>query len=284
MAASCGNMESKRLTAGILGLNDSGQRLLQAAAALGCFQIRAVADEDAQKVEKAAARHHCEAYSDYRQLVVQNQLDCLLVAAEPHACDEQVRAAIRKKFHILKVAPPARTFEELLTHVQMADAEGVGFAVASPARFRGSFMAAHEIIARGQLNHAFLISVGGSFSAEASSAWQSDPTVAGGGVLLHDCYPLLDQLLWSFPLPEQVYALKTNRAPDKQQRLYLTEDTALVCMRFSDALIGNLVATRSSEIGPHRTSLEVHTKEARLTVTPDQVELRTRDGRDDGKW
>jgi predicted dehydrogenase len=103
-------------------------------------------------------------------------------------------------------------------------------------------------------------------------------------VLLHDCYPLIDQLLSSFSLPEQVYALKTNQAPDKQQRLYLTEDTALVCMRFTDALVGSLVATRRNDIGPHRVSIEIHAKEARLTVTEDQVELRTRDGRNDLKW
>jgi len=103
-------------------------------------------------------------------------------------------------------------------------------------------------------------------------------------VLLHDCYPLIDQLLWSFSLPEQVYALQTNQAPDKQQRLYLTEDTAVVCLRFTDALMGSLVATRRNEIGPHQVSLVVHAKEARLTVTDRQVELRTRGGRADLSW
>jgi predicted dehydrogenase len=103
-------------------------------------------------------------------------------------------------------------------------------------------------------------------------------------VLLHDCYPLIDQLLASFSLPEQVYALKTNQAPDKQQRLYLTEDTALVSMRFTDALMGSVVATRRNDIGPHRISVEIHAKGARLTVTQDQVEFRTRDGQNDLKW
>ncbi len=109
-------------------------------------------------------------------------------------------------------------------------------------------------------------------------------TLAGGGVLLHDCYALIDQLLWSFSIPEQVYALQTNQAPDKQQRLYLTEDTALVCLRFTDALMGSLVATRRNEVGPYGVAIEIHAKNARLTVTEDQVELRTGDGRNDLKW
>ena len=79
-------------------------------------------------------------------------------------------------------------------------------------------------------------------------------------MLLHDCYALIDQLLWSFSIPEQVYALKTNQAPDKQQRLYLTEDTALVCLRFTDALMGSLVATRRNEVGPYGVALEIRAR------------------------
>ncbi len=95
-------MGSESLTAAVLGLNDGGQRLLKAAVATGCFEIKAVADLDPQKAEKAAAEHHCDAYSDFRQLIVQNQFDCLLVGAEMHTCDEQLKAALKKKFHVLK--------------------------------------------------------------------------------------------------------------------------------------------------------------------------------------
>jgi predicted dehydrogenase len=276
-------MDAGKLTAGVLGLNDSGQRLLKAAAATGSFQIRAVADLDPQKVERAAAEHHCEAYGDYRRLIVQNQLDCLLVAAETHTCDEQLKAALKKKFHVLKVAPLGRTFEESRECVRLAESEGVRLAVANPARFQSSFLALREMIAQGRLESVFLISVSCRFRTADPPGWRADPKLAGGGVLLHDCYPVFDQLLLSFPLPEQVYALHTNQAPDKQQRLYLTEDTALVCLRFSDALMGSVVATRRDEIGPHRVRIEVHAKETLLIVTEDQVELRTRDGQNEWK-
>jgi predicted dehydrogenase len=277
-------MGSESLTTAILGLNETGRRLLKAAAATGLFAIKAVADLDQQRAEKAAGEYGCEAYTDYRQLVVQNQLDCLLVAAETHTCDEQIKSAIRKKFNILKMPPPARTFAEALEYVELARSEGVRFAVANPGRFRAGCVAARDLIAQGRLGHVFLISACCTFGNTDRPAWQIDPQVAGGGVLLHDCYPVLDQVLWSFPLPEQVYALKTNHAPDKQQRLCLTEDTAVVSMRFSDAFMGSLVATRSSEIAAGRVYLEIHGREARLTVTDREVALAARDGRDDRKW
>ena len=277
-------MGSESLTTAILGLNETGRCMLKAAASTGLFRIKAVADLDQQKAERAAVEYGCEAYTDYRQLVVQNQLDCLLVAAETHTCDEQVKTAIRRKFNVLKAAPPARTFAETLEYVELAQSEKVLFAVANPGRFRAGYVAARDLIAQGRLGHIFLIAACCTFGNADRPAWLIDPQVAGGGVLLHDCYQVLDQILWNFPLPEQVYALKTNHAPDKQQRLCLTEDTAVVAMRFSDAFMGSLVATRSSEIAAGRVQVEMHGKEARLTVTDREVTLTTRDSRDQRRW
>ncbi len=276
-------MESENLTTAILGLNETGRCMLTAAASTGLFRIKAVADLDPQKAEKAAREYGCEAFTDYRQLVVQNQLDCLFVAAETHTCDEQIKTAIKRKFNILKASPPARTFAEALEFVRLAQGENVQFAIANPGRFRTGSIMARDLIVQERLGHIYLIAASCTFSSKDRPAWQIDPQVAGGGVLLHDCYQILDQLLWDFPLPEQVYALKTNHAPDKQQRLCLTEDTAVVSMRFNDAFMGSLVATRNSEVQAGRVCVEIHGKESRLTVTDTEVAL-ARNGREDQKW
>ncbi|HSV99172.1 MAG TPA: Gfo/Idh/MocA family oxidoreductase [Sedimentisphaerales bacterium] len=276
-------MGSENLATAILGLNETGRYMLAAAASTGLFTIKAVADLDQQKAQKAAREYGCEAFTDYRQLVVRNQLDCLLVAAETHACDEQIKTAIKRKFHVLKASPPARTFAEALEFVELAQAENVQFAVANPTRFWTGSVMARNLITQGRLGHIFLIAVSCRFSSTDRPAWQIDPQVAGGGLLLHDCYPVLDQVLRDFPLPEQVYALKTNQAPDKQQRLCLTEDTAVVSMRFNDAFMGSLVATRSSEIQGGRVCLEIHGKEGRLTIADAEVSL-ARDGQEDQRW
>lgn len=276
-------MGSENLTTAILGLNETGRRMLNAAASTGLFLVKAVADLDPQKAEKAAREYGCEAYTDYRQLVVQNQLDCLLVAAETHACDEQIKTAIKRKFNILKAPPLARTFAEALEFVELAQGENVQFAIANPGRFRAGSIIAHDLIVQGKLGHVYLIAASCAFSNKDRPAWQIDPQVAGGGVLLHDCYQVFDHLLGDFPLPEQVYALKTNCAPDKQQRLSLTEDTAVVSMRFSDAFMGSLVATRSSEIQTERVCVEIHGREGLLTIT-DSGLLLARSGQEDQKW
>jgi len=64
-----------------------------------------------------------------------------------------------------------------------------------------------------------------------------------------------------------VYSLNSNAAGDRQQRLYLTEDTALVAMKFSDVLIGNVLASRRTGIGPEQESVKVYGRDKIVTIS-----------------
>lgn len=101
-------MTEIKLKTAVLGLNERGLHLLEAAKTVDCLEIQAVADKDPNLAEKIGGAWQCAFYDDYRQLVIQHQLDCLLVAAPIHSCDEYVRMAMKKKFNVLKLAPPAQ--------------------------------------------------------------------------------------------------------------------------------------------------------------------------------
>jgi predicted dehydrogenase len=261
-------MQDTRLKTAVLGLNDKGQILLKEAAATGYFQIQAVADKDAKLAEKIAAEYNCTAYDDYRQLIIQNQLDCLLVAAGIHSCDEYLRAPMKKKINILKLAPPARNFEEAAGFVRLAEEENIKFAVANTNRFAQSFLALRQFLQEGRIEQISLISAACSFGDQVHPVWQTDPKLAGGGVLLHNCYEMIDQIVWNFAAPQQVYSLNTNTAGDRKQRFFLTEDTAVVMMKFADTLIGNLMAGRT--FGTRQEFLKVYGRDKILTVSDTQ--------------
>ena len=276
-------MSEGKLKTAVLGLSDGGQLLLKAASQIDHFYVQAVADKETQLAERIGEEYDCAAYDDYRQLIIQNQLDCLLVAAAMYSCDEHIRAAIKKKFNILKLPPAARNFEEAAELVRLAENENVRFAVANLSRFARSFLALREYLQKGKIDHIFLMTafcnVGQQphrdpkrhrVPSESQSAWESDPKLAGGGVLLHNCYEMIDQIVWNFSMPQQAYLLQTNQALDKQQRLYLTEDTAVATMKFSDTLIGNLIASRRTGMGPREGSLTVYGKDKILTVSDTQ--------------
>ena len=96
-------MSEGKLRTAILGLNEGGQLLLEAAGRVDCLQIEAVADKDPNLVERIGGEHRCAAFDDYRQLVMQNDLDCLLVAEAMHSCEEYVRVAMKKKLLFMNI-------------------------------------------------------------------------------------------------------------------------------------------------------------------------------------
>src|SRR4030067_2014442 len=98
-------MSAGRLKTAVLGISERGVSLLEAAQGVEELEIVAVADRETNLAEKVAAESNCAFYNDYRQLIIQNQLDCLLVAAPIHTCDEYVRVGIKKWFNVLKLAP-----------------------------------------------------------------------------------------------------------------------------------------------------------------------------------
>ena len=271
-------MSVGRLKTAVLGLSGRGELLLQAAQEVEGLEIIAVADKETTLAEKVAAETQCAFYDDYRQLIIQNQLDCLLVAAPIHSCDEFVRMAMKKRFNVLKLAPAARDFEEAAEFVRLADEQEIQFAIANPGRFARCFVVLRQLLEENQIEQVFLMNVFCNASDHEPSGWQTDPKLAGGGVLLHDCYRIVDQVVWHFGMPQQVYSLSTNQAQDKQQRSYLTEDTAIMTMKFGDTLIGNFVAVRRAGAGPQEGFLRLYGKGRILTVSEKRVSLRDGSG------
>ena len=256
----------KQLKTAILGLDDKGELLLEAAYQSGYFEIVAAADKDLALCEKASTKYNCAVFDDYRQLITQNQVDCLLTAAGTYSCGEYLRAAIKKKFNIFKLSPLARNFTEATEFVQLCESENVKLAVSNPYRFAESFSAMNSFIAGGGIEQIFLINAVCIFG-QPYPIWQNDPKQSGGGVLIRNCYQIIDQILWNFGLPQQVYSLNSNNASDKQQRLSLTEDTATLTIKINETCFGNLTASRRPGMGPKQEFIDIYGKNKILRVS-----------------
>jgi len=187
---------------------------------------------------------------------------------------------MKKKFNIFKLAPAARNFEEAAEFVRLAEDENIKFAISNPLRFAQSFIALDEFLKKVKIEQVFLITSLCNFSGlyrenkkqdkehlTGQRIWQNDPKLAGGGVLLRDCYGMIDQIILKYGVPEQIYSLNTNQAKDRQQRLYLTEDSAVVTMKFNNNLMGNLIAFRRNNIGPEGELLKIYGKDRVLTAS-----------------
>ena len=272
--------DAARLKTGILGLNEMGQDLLDVATQSGHYEVVAVAGRDAEVVQKMSRKYQAQAYEDYRQLLVQNPVDVLFAAGSMQFCDEHLRAALKKQCTVVRTIPPGQTFEQAAQLITLSQKEKARFVVVNPLRFSPAMREMSECVRAQGAEKFHLISAVCNVHhdlADPRDRWMSDPRLAGGGVLLYECYALVDQILRSFGLPQQVYCLTTNRAPDRQQRLSITEDTAVVTLRFSDTLLGTVTTSRT--FGPWLTRLRMHSDEGYLVVTDDSFTVYDNDGK-----
>lgn len=273
---------------GILGLDSRGLLLLEALPGVGECRVQAVADTDSRLLKSVSDRYGCDAYDDDRQFIIQNEFDTLVIAANLHRCLDTVRMAIKKGIHCLKLVPMARDFEEAGELWRLARSHHVRFDVANPLRYHQGFQALKKMVRNGTIDRPFLVrlwcEVGvladeDPLQPNSQKDWITDQELAGGGVMLHNAYPLIDQLIECFGVPQQVYSLCNSQASDRQQLHHLTEDTALVTMRFSESLIADAIAMRHWDDRPAGLSITVHGREQVVTASLEGLTIRDQRGR-----
>ena len=274
------DMGFEKLKTAVLGLGDQGREALAIAAESEYFQICAVADSDAELAEKIARTHECGHYFDYRQLVIQNDLDILIACEPTYVCAEFIRLAMSKQCNVIKMSPAALNFEQAYELFDIAKKNKVQLAAASPVLFSDGLMQLAKFIETEGKDSFHLITATynteGTIS-EPQNRWLTDPSLAGGGVLLHDCYPFMQQLISSFGIPEKIYALTGNNAPDRQQRLATTEDTVVVTMHYSDIQMAQINASRT--FGPYEQYIRIHAKDSFLTANTNGFTQTGNDGK-----
>jgi predicted dehydrogenase len=261
-------MENKKLKTAILAVDNDELNIIEIASSLDFFDICAIAHSDLEKASKLAKRFdNCKGYDDYRQMIIAGDLDLLIVTQPTHIAAEHIITAIKKKINIFKIWPGGRDFAEVDQLTNLAKNNNIIFSVLNPAHSLSSFSAAKDYINSDEFENPYLISIRWTTSAQNTiQSWQRDPELAGGGVLLYDAYQPIEFIKKTFGLPQQVYSIKITDAPDKQQRMYLVEDTAVAIMKFSESLTAHLIASRT--LKPDEQIIKIYGKEKSISVEP----------------
>lgn len=267
-------MQEKRLRTAILGADASSETLIESLRQSPLYEIVAYAHPDAETAKKTAARLECQPYDDYRQGVIQSEPEVVFTTGPLHQGADHILTAMKNRAHVIKSLPPGLDFEQTAQFIKAARKNGVRFLTLNYARFYESYQRLLDTIAQGPKDSFIMVSLEFFNCRNLDSLadrWLTDPQLAGGGVLLRDTWHMLDELVRGFDLPQHVYALHTNQAPDRQQRLSTTEDSSLVTMKFSDTLIATLIATRS--YGPEGSVIKVYQKDRSIHVTPNEFAI-----------
>ncbi|MBU1259665.1 MAG: Gfo/Idh/MocA family oxidoreductase [Planctomycetes bacterium] len=266
-------MSIGKLKTACLGIGTRTSSLLDIACSTELYEIISVADSNITNASQAAQKYNCTAFDDYRQFILQNQPDVLIVAEPLYKCADFVRIALNKQCHILKLVPTAPNFEQAAELISLAEKNNVKYVTAIPSRFAPGFERLTDYLQTIDRKQYYFINIcasfGGNFFQPIASYAQADRKLSGGGVLLHDCFEMISLVVENFSLPGQIYALITNQSPDKKAKQYLGEDTVTASLVFN-GLIGTFLAakqTGSSTAAPIR----IYGAENNIVATPNRL-------------
>ncbi len=134
----------KELRVGVIGVGSLGQHHARVYAELPGSRLVGVADVDQGRAESVAARHGCQAMTDYRKLA--GEVDAVSVVAPTLLHHEIARTCLTAGLHVLVEKPLAATVEQARDLVTTASNRGVTLQVGHIERFNSAFRATRGAI------------------------------------------------------------------------------------------------------------------------------------------
>lgn len=270
-------MDQARLTTGLLGVCGIGQRVLEAITQIKAFKLVAVADKDTRLASSVAAQYGCKGFDDFRQFVINTQMDCLTVAEGLHRCLEYIRLAISKKVNILKLSPMARGLQEAHELVGLARQSGSRYdALVIPdyAALVSAFCTASRlndqarpVVVRGQMQLGI-----GHYPQEVFT-WIKDKLLAGGGVVLYEGYGLVERIVMLLGMPQQVFCRLCYDRPGKVAT-YMAEDAAILVLEFPLGLVIDLLLIRYWDQRPLHLELVAYHPEHTVRLSDRVIQIQ----------
>ena len=161
--------------------------------------VMEVNDELANKLkEKYNAKY---AYTDYTELLANDEIEAVYIASPVICHKEQAIAAAKAGKHILLEKPAALTIEDGEAILSAAKEAGVLIASGFMMRYHGYHQKVKEMIANGDIGQ--VVSARGQLTCwypEIPGAWRQDKSKSGGGALMDmgvHCIDLIEYILGS---------------------------------------------------------------------------------------
>ena len=198
-------MANEPLRVGVIGCGRAACDLhLPALARVRDAEAIAIADPDRTALERAGDRFGVPRRSeDYRELLADEAIEAVCVAAPTHLHAEVGLAALDAGKHVFVEKPLALSLDECDLLVERATESGLTTMVGFNLRWHHHVRGARELIQRGELGELSLLSsafMSPSLLREVPS-WRADPA-RGGGLLALQAVHHLD--LWRYLLGQEI--------------------------------------------------------------------------------
>lgn len=236
--------QKRKLKMGIIGLGHQAEEdHIPAILASTDVELVAVADIDKEKLTSFARNHDAvHIYEHYEDLLQGEDLDFIIIAVPHHLHKDIMKAAIKRKVHILKEKPFAVSLAEAKEIKEYAERNNVNIMLTLQRRFNPIYSTFFQFIDK--IGAPFFMEARYTFYTDSPhEGWRGKKDLAGGGCLIDMGYHGIDLLMWYFGLPDLVFAETSCAA--KEDIIYDAEDTAQVLFRYTKrGILGSFLVSR----------------------------------------
>jgi phthalate 4,5-cis-dihydrodiol dehydrogenase len=224
---------------GIIGAGAFGAKHAQAIASVDGVKVVASSRRNSAALTEYTNRFGGRGYTDYHDLLNDNEVDAVVVATPHQTHTSVVEAAANAGKHILLEKPMALTLGECDRILHWAKEAGIKLMLGHTGHFIPAMQSAKKLLESGEMGEVVygVATKSKQWMNPDRREWHLDRT-CGGGMWMTIGVHALDQLTWLVGAPvEKVSAQMQTRFHDQK-----ADDTGMAFLRYADGATGTAVA------------------------------------------
>ncbi len=253
--------EKSKIKLAVIGIGVMGNLHARDIDALASTELAAICDIDQAKANKYARMYSVPAFTDYRDMLAQIELDAVLIAT-PHYDHPSIAIdAFERGIHVLTEKPIAvhvQAAQEMIAAYKAALEENPNlvFAAMFQQRTYGFWRKIKSLIDDGELGRLVRATwiITDWFRTQSyydNGGWRATWKGEGGGVLLNQCPHNLDLYQWFTGMPKRIVGFA---AIGKYHNIEV-EDEVSAYFEYENGMIGHLITSTAESPGTNRLEI-----------------------------
>jgi predicted dehydrogenase len=219
----------------LVGAGAIAQAYGQAFAQSSRAQLAAVVDCRPEAAAALAAAAGCPAFDSVAAMAAAVAVDAAIVCTPPATHRDVCCDLIQRGLHVLCEKPLAIDSTSACEMIAAAEVHNVVFTMASKFRYVADVNQAKALIAAGTIGEVVLFENVFTGRVDMTSRWNSDPLVAGGGVLIDNGTHSVDVARYCLGELVEIQAMEGHRIQELP-----VEDTAKMFVRSRAGVLGSI--------------------------------------------
>jgi predicted dehydrogenase len=226
---------SKPVRFGLVGAGAIAQAYAQAFGQTQRASLVAVADCNKEAADTIATAAGCAAFDSAESMADGADLEAVIVCTPPSTHRDICCDLLERGLNVLCEKPLSISSAAAAEMISTADARGLVFTMASKFRYVDDVQKAKSLIASGAIGEVVLFENVFTGRVDMTQRWNSNPTIAGGGVLIDNGTHSVDVTRFCLGELAEVQAMEGNRI-----QFLPVEDTAKMFVRSTGGVLGSI--------------------------------------------